>query len=148
MDRTTTSPELENLVRIDKLKRGRCAAREFHGLVGSAEARLADAANLALTLDSRFDLAYNAAHALALAALRYRGYRSSDRYIVFQVLPHTLGMTASTVRVLATCHTRRNRAEYEGLIDVNETLVSDLVREAQRLLAAVQALEPPVEPEQ
>ena len=142
-----TSPELENLVRIDKLKRERCSPREFRGLVGSAEARLADAANPTLTLNSRFDLAYNAAHALALAALRCRGYRSSDRYIVFQVLPHTLGMPASAVRVFATCHTRRNRAEYEGLIDVNETLMSDLMKEAQGLLDAVRALEPPVESE-
>ncbi len=137
-----TSPELENLVRIDKLKRERCSPREFRGLVSSAEARLSDAANPALTPDSRFDLAYNAAHALALAALRYRGYRSDDRYIVFQVLSHTLGMSASTVRVLATCHTRRNRAEYEGLIDINETLISDLLTEAQGLLAAVRALDP------
>jgi len=140
-----TSPELENLVRIDKLKGERCSAREFRGLVGSAEARLSDAAKPELTLDSRFDLAYNAAHALALAALRYRGYRSSDRYIVFQVLPHTMGMAASVVRVFATCHTRRNRVEYEGMIDINETLVSDLMTAAHELLAAVIALEPPVE---
>jgi hypothetical protein len=59
-----TSAELENLVRIDKLKRERYSAREFRGLVSSAEARLSDAADAKLTLDSRFDLAYNAAHAL------------------------------------------------------------------------------------
>ena len=88
---------MENLVRVDKLKRERCSPREFRGLVSSAEARLADAANPMLTLDSRFDLAYNAAH--ALAALRYRGYRSSDRYIVFQVLPHTLGLPACSRRL-------------------------------------------------
>jgi hypothetical protein len=140
-----TSPELDNLVRIDKLKRERCTAREFRGLVGSAEARLSDAANTELTLDSRFDLAYNAAHALALAALRYRGYRSNDRYIVFQVLPHTIGMATAVVRVFATCHNRRNRVEYEGMIDINETLVSDLMTAAQELLAAVSALEPPIE---
>lgn len=33
-----------------------------------------------------FDLAYGAAHALCLAALRHHGYRPSQRYIVFQVL--------------------------------------------------------------
>ena len=35
-------------------------------------------------------LVYNAAHALCLAALRWHGYRSGNRYIVFQLLPHTL----------------------------------------------------------
>lgn len=33
-----------------------------------------------------FDLAYSAAHALCLAALRHHGFRPSKRYIVFQVL--------------------------------------------------------------
>lgn len=51
-------------------------------------------ANATLAIESRFDLAYNAAHALALAALRARGYRSDNRYVVFQALPHTLGLPA------------------------------------------------------
>jgi hypothetical protein len=66
--------------------------REFAGLKRSALARLKDAGNPSNSLESRFDLAYNAAHALSLAALRHHGYRSANRYIVFQVLPHTLGL--------------------------------------------------------
>lgn len=65
-------------------------AREFSGLKRSGIARLADAANTTNSLEGRFDLAYNASHALSLAALRAHGYRPSNRYIVFQVLPHTL----------------------------------------------------------
>ena len=65
---------------------------EAAGLLRSGRARLADAGNDALSLESRFDLAYNAAHALCLAALRRHGYRARHRYIVFQVLPHTLGL--------------------------------------------------------
>jgi hypothetical protein len=57
---------------------------EFDGLVKSAIARLDDAANDSLALESRFDLAYNAAHGLCLAALRWHGYRARHRYIVFQ----------------------------------------------------------------
>ena len=67
-------------------------AKEFAGLVRSGLARLKDAENEANSLDSRFDLAYSAAHALCLAALRHHGFRSSKRYIVFQVLPDTLGL--------------------------------------------------------
>ena len=67
-------------------------AKEFAGLKASGLARLKDAGNTANSLAGRFDLAYNAAHALSLAALRYLGYRPSKRYIVFQVLPHTLGL--------------------------------------------------------
>ncbi len=65
---------------------------EIAGLMRSAQGRLRDAARKDLTLDSRFDLAYGAAHALCLAALRRRGYRATQRYIVFQALPHTLGL--------------------------------------------------------
>lgn len=140
-----TSPELENLVRIGKLKREPCSGREFGGLVRSGAARLGDAVNVALSPESRFDLAYNAAHALALAALRRLGYRSDNRYLVFQTLPHTLGMPAATWRVLAKCHERRNLAEYEGSLDVDERLVSDLLDAARSVLTAVRALDPPAE---
>ena len=67
-------------------------AREFAGLKRSGLARLKDAGTALLSLESRFDLGYNAAHALCFAALRWHGYRSSNRYIVFQLLPHTLGL--------------------------------------------------------
>ncbi len=66
--------------------------KELEGLQRSGLARLEDASKAGLALESRFDLAYNAAHALCLAALRRRGYRSGNRYIVFQLLPHTLGL--------------------------------------------------------
>lgn len=76
-----------------------------------------DARNTTLSIESRFDLAYNAAHALCLAALRAMGYRASNRYIVFQVLPHTLGLGPEVWRVLDLCHNRRNSGGYEGLFD-------------------------------
>jgi hypothetical protein len=41
----------------------------------AALARLTDSAKNSNSLESRFDLAYNAAHALCLAALRWHGYR-------------------------------------------------------------------------
>ena len=91
---------------------------------------------------ARFDLAYNAAHALSLAALRWHGYRSENRYLVFQALPHTLGIEDVEWRVLATCHEHRNRAEYRGILDADERLLAAAVEVAERLLAAVEALGP------
>jgi len=96
----------------------------------SGEARLADAEKPGLSLESRFCLAYNAAHTLSLAALRPLGYRSNNRYVVFRVLPHTVGLPAPIWRVLAKCHDLRNVAEYEGAIDLEERLVRDLRDEA------------------
>ena len=106
-----TSP-LENLCGSDKpLRQEPPDAKEFAGLKHSGLTRLVDAQKQTNSLESRFDLAYNAAHALCLAALRYSGYRSTNRYIVFQVLPHTLGLGPDVWRVLARGHGVRNRGE-------------------------------------
>lgn len=135
--------ELDNLVRIGQLKHEPSSASEFAGLLKSATARLTDALREDLTYESRFDLAYNAAHALALAALRHAGYRSGNRYLVFQVLPQTLNTPIATWRLLAKCHDRRNLAEYEGTLDIDERLLTDLLVAAQELLIAVQTLSSP-----
>ena len=112
-------------------------ATEIAGLLRTGRARLLDACNPSLALESRFDLAYNAAHALCLAALRAKGYRAANRYIVFQVLPHTLGLGPDVWRVLDLCHNRRNLGEYEGLLEVDERLVTDLITAAHRVDAAL-----------
>ena len=64
---------LENLVKIHQLKNEPADKHEFEGLVKAAVDRLKDAQHKALSFASRFDLAYNAAHGLALAALRALG---------------------------------------------------------------------------
>ncbi|HET9767795.1 MAG TPA: hypothetical protein VFS60_13150 [Thermoanaerobaculia bacterium] len=131
-----SSAELENLVRIGSLRPEPPSRPEIDGLVSTAEQRLADARNPANSLASRFDLAYNAAHAVCLAALRRRGYRSDQRYVVFQTIAHTLGLH-DAVRVLELAHRKRNRSEYHGVIDYNESLVADLIVTAERALTAL-----------
>ena len=121
-------------------------ANEFAGLKRSGLARLKDAANPSLSLESRFDLGYNAAHGLCFAALRWHGYRSGNRYIVFQLLPHTLGLGPEVWRVLSKCHDVRNRGEYEGDLDVDERLVTDLIAACRVVAAKVEALAPPPRP--
>jgi hypothetical protein len=130
---------LENLCGPGKpLKAEAPDANEMAGLLRTGRARLKDARNAALALESRFDLAYNAAHALCLAALRRLGYRSGNRYIVFQVLPHTLGLGSEVWRVLDKCHNARNLGEYEGLLDVDERLVKDLITATQAVADALE----------
>lgn len=117
-------------------------AREFEGLRSAALARLQDAQVASLSIEGRFDLAYNAAHALCLAALRWHGYRSSNRYIVFQLLPSTLGLGPEIWRVLAKCHEQRNLGEYEGLLNIDERLLADLIASCQRVAEKLAALPP------
>ena len=65
-----TLAELNNLVKIKQLKEESPDQAEFNGLVNSAKNKLQDSRIKNLSDDSRFLLAYSAAHALALAALR------------------------------------------------------------------------------
>ncbi len=117
-------------------------AKEFANLKRSALKRLADAENRTNSPESRFDLAYNAAHALCLAALRHSGYRAANRYIVFQVLPHTLGLGPEVWRVLARGHDLRNRGEYEGDLDVDEQLLADMISTCKIVVAELNRLPP------
>ncbi|GAB2181887.1 hypothetical protein DLREEDagrD3_21100 [Denitratisoma sp. agr-D3] len=128
---------LENLVRSGGLKAEPMDRKECDGLLRSAMDRLVDAGNPSLSFASRFDLAYNAAHALALTALRHRGYRSDKRYLVFQCLVHTLDLSKAQVRMFALCHERRNLAEYEGYMDVDEALLAELIAATEVLLQEV-----------
>ena len=133
-------PALDNLLRIGQLKTEPSEQAEFDGLLRSGRVRLKDAGNLSNSIESRFDLAYNAAHALSLAALRWHGCRSENRYLVFQSITHTLKLPAEQWRVLDQAHRQRNLAEYEGDVDIDEALVAALIRVADEVLMRVTAL--------
>ena len=95
---------LDRLVRVGQLKEEPPAVSEIDALIQSGETRLRDASNATLALESRFDLAYNAAHALSLAALRFHGYHSEKRYVAFQALAHTINLSSEQWRVLDDAH--------------------------------------------
>jgi hypothetical protein len=124
------------------LRREAADGNEFLALRESGLTRLADAQNTTNSMAGRFDLAYNAAHALCLAALRHAGYRPANRYIVFQVLPHTLALGPEVWRVLARAHDLRNRGEYEGDLYVDERLLTDVIAACKIVADAVGRLRP------
>ena len=113
---------------------------EFDGMVASAEIRLNDAKLGGLSQDGKFTLAYGAAHALSLAAMRWHGYRSENRYLVFQCLEQTVGLETAKWRVLDQCHKRRNIAEYEGHLEIDSQLLNELIEITTELLELVKDL--------
>jgi hypothetical protein len=138
-----TKTELDNLAKIGQLKAEPATRAELDGMVNSAHKRLTDAQNPSLSAESRFDLAYGAAHAFALAALRRQGYRSENRYLVFQLLTHTVGLDRAVARIFSKAHDVRNLAEYEGQTEVDEQLLKELIRYTTDLEKLVLALAPP-----
>lgn len=73
--------KLDNLVRINELKTEPADTKEFAGMLRAGDTKLNDALIEGLSEDSKFTLAYSAAHAFSLAALRWHGYRSDKRYL-------------------------------------------------------------------
>src|SRR5258706_14471203 len=138
-----TTQNLERLARSCELKAERISTREFLTLVQMGSRLLEDSRNAELSIESRFSLVYGASHALASAALRWHGYRSENRYLVFQCLEHTLGLGPEHWRVLALCHERRNAAEYSGNFQVDEKLMAELLKATDAVLAKVSVLELP-----
>jgi hypothetical protein len=106
---------------------------------GTAKMFHIDSTRSELSIQSRLQLAYEASFASALAALRWHGYRpSSNRYVVFQALSHTIEL-GSEVALLIKAHAMRNEIEYdaepfddlkflEELIAVNEILLDRVPR--------------------
>lgn len=105
------SKELENLVKVGQLKHEAFSQSEFDTTVGSGNERLQDASSTQISLSGKFLLAYGAAYAYSLSALRVLGYRPANRYVVFQALPHSLGLGPEVWRVLAAAHDVRNGFE-------------------------------------
>jgi hypothetical protein len=135
--------ELDNLVRIGNLKAEVASRSEYDGMIKSARRGLADAQNESIQTDSQFDLAYEAAHKFALAALRKEGYRSENRITVFQTLVHTLATSNADLQILLKAHNERNLAAYEGRVDIDKKLLADLIGATKRLEAAIAKLTPP-----
>jgi hypothetical protein len=134
-----TSPELERLAERAFLERETASTAELRALVSSGRRVLADAPNRSLALESRFTLAYDAAHAFALAALRSAGYRSASRYLVFQCLEHTASIPAAARQQLVKAHERRNKGLYEGVFEISERFVEETIDAARVVLAALPA---------
>jgi hypothetical protein len=131
---------LENLARVGQLKVEARNDVEVGRMLAMARIRVSDSKLSKLSTEGRFSSAYSAAHAAALAALRWHGYRSENRYTVFQCLTHTVGWSAPRWRVLDAAHRQRNLAEYEGFVEFEESAIDELRTLAQELISAVAAL--------
>ena len=133
-------PALDNLVRIGQLKAEPRNQSETRRMLTMARTRLDDALVNSVSAEGRFISAYNAEHAAALAVLRWHGYRSENRYTVFQCLTHTLDWPASRWRILDAAHQKRNVAEYEGFLEVEESSIAELCTLVAGLIADVSRL--------
>lgn len=114
-------------------------------MVATAKRRLQDAGIKGLSEEGQFSLIYGAAHAISLAAMRWHGYRSDNRYLVFQSLQQTIGLEGVKWRILDKCHKVRNLAEYEGQLDISPQLLKELINITNEPVIIVESLGPVVD---
>lgn len=124
---------LESLAQRGHLHKASHSPDEIVGLIRRSQMVLADSRGTNLSIDSRFSLMYRAAHGFALAALWRHGYRSENRYMVFECLVHTSELSYPSRRVLANAHRMRNQMEYEAEDLADETLVRSLLGATEEL---------------
>lgn len=133
-----TAP-LDNLVRIGQLKLEPPADEEIASYLRKASIYLRDAALEGMSSAGRFMLAYDAAHSLAFAALRAKGYRPDasrgHRAVVFQTLEATVAAPKGLWVALDRYHTRRNASEYAGMVEASAAEADDLLELARQLEA-------------
>ena len=132
-----SSDALSNLAKIGKIKAEPMNRAEIDRMLVMARKRFADSGYTQVSQEDRFPSVYNEIHGAALAALRWHGYRSENRYIVSQSLGHTLAWPTSRCRVFDAAHQKRNLAEYEDFLEIEESAITELRLLAEKLFADV-----------
>lgn len=121
---------LENLIGKG-LQREASDATEIRRLRQKIEAKLADARNEQISLDSRFDLAYEALLQLGLTALRANGLRPDSRgghhVVALQTLDTTILYPREKLRLLDRFRRQRAAGLYDGSFEPSEAEVKSLL---------------------
>jgi len=132
-----------NLLETGQLKEHPLDASEIQKLLAAAQRSLNDARVEQISLELRFEAAYNSILQSALAALMVHGYRPSTNQpghhmTILQLLPKTMGLSGKRLAVLDTLRRKRNVTNYIGE-DIDEGSLAQCVKEAERLQQEVTA---------
>jgi hypothetical protein len=133
----------ESWLKEGRLKRHKPAAQEIASLAALADRRLADSRAIGVSAEGRFMLAYNAALALATAALHASGYRTSSNLpghhaVTIASLALTMGADPAAVSALDAWRKKRHRAMYDAA-EVSEHELRELIALVEKLRAGLAA---------
>lgn len=121
------------------MKEHAATAAEVQRLLAAVERNLMDAAQTAISDETRFDAAYKAVMQCALAAMLAQGYRPSTsepghHVTLIQSLPLTLGVDNTTWVLLDALRRKRNANDYTG-DGVTPDMVSECIAQGRQLNA-------------
>ena len=99
--------------------------------------KLADSRSQTISLDSRFDLAWEAVLQIGLAALRANAFRTTSQAghqaLAIQTLDQSIGVSKERVRLLETFRKNRSAGLYEGTFEPSAVEVESLIEAAVQL---------------
>lgn len=112
--------ELTNLIKAGALKEADRDRDELDQYIAVATASLKDARNASSSANSRYTLAYEGLHTLAIATLVHFGVRPGDqpghRTVAFQKFCDIQDMDLGTRKIVMDAHQRRNGAIYRSAL--------------------------------
>ena len=122
---------LDNLVQRGLLHEEPPHKDEIDRLLAAADASFRDSRVEAISVASRFAMAYQAALGYSLVALRIRGYRTSTNQpgqhsIAIQSLPLTIAFPQSDTNTLNSFKEKRHRAAYDGVLPSSQKELKEL----------------------
>lgn len=131
---------LENLVGIS-LEKIEPQPAMIKRLLASAEKNIVEAKIPQVGPENRFDIAYKAIMQLANVALQSNGYRTltskpGHHATMIQALGKTIGVDATTIKVLDGLRKQRNVVDYEGDL-LPESAATECLARAEALLESV-----------
>ncbi len=110
---------------------------EIRRFLAKIATKLSDAQSGAVSLDSQFDLAYEALLQIGLAALRANGVRPDSRgghhVLALQTLATTIGYPREKLRLLDEFRRQRGAGLYDGSFNPSQAEVDALIATATEL---------------
>ena len=132
---------LEDLRNSGWLSPHQSSPQEIADLLAITDRDLKDCRSKGLSVDWKFNIAYNALLQAATAALAAAGYRASGEshhYRVLQSLTLTLGVSTETLRQLDAFRKKRNLTGYERAGTVSDQEAAEIIRVAQTIREQVE----------
>jgi hypothetical protein len=124
------------------IRRHETSPDEIANLLAIADRDIAQSQTPGLGPEWRFDIAYNAALQLAVAALAACGYqaeRQNKHQRSIECLAFTVGLDAKLVDFLDRCRRKRHAAGYDQVGAISDQEAGEMISSAQRLRKLVGA---------
>lgn len=130
-----TYDNLQTHVIVSKI---RASSKEIKGYIESAERFLKDASVTSVSDNSRFILAYQSIHSIAVMALRACGFKlrgtQNSHVRVIASLQFTLCIEPERIQYLQLLREKRNEEQYDGGTEMTEIILDETIKQAEELL--------------